>query len=189
MSWTKVFDAESNSHYYWNEETDETTWDKPDDFVDQEPDKEEPVEPAVKPTESEQPASTSAQDEEFYKSQEYYNWYYQTYYPAMAGQTPGTTDNPADPDYKDYSISGYFNSRTGKFQSANFDAKFNASTYFADGTKAERQMSVFFDPRKLEERGALAKDPLKKPTKKEVEKFKMKKQQKKLEKAIKKYAD
>ena len=108
----------------------------------------------------------------------------------MAGQTgAGPSVEPDAPDYKDYSISGYFNNRTGKFQSANYDPKFNAGAYFADATKAERQMSVFFDPRKLEERGATPKDPVRKPTKKEVDAFKKKKQQKKLERAIKKYAD
>lgn len=66
--WTKVYDATTDSNYYWNEATDETTWDTPAEFQD----KEETAQ-----------QSKDKLDAEYFKSKEYHDWYYKEYYPSL----------------------------------------------------------------------------------------------------------
>jgi hypothetical protein len=153
MAWTKVWDAESNSYYYWDQETDETTWEEPEGFQEEGEATERPEDAEKSTEEGESKPTGSKEDEDFYKSQEYYNWYYQTYYPQQVAAQGGSTNAsaPTDAEYKDYAVSGFFNSRTGKFKSATFDPRFNAEQYFEDATRSQRQMGVYFDVKKFEE--------------------------------------
>ncbi|KAJ1559939.1 hypothetical protein HK096_010602 [Nowakowskiella sp. JEL0078] len=150
---------------------------------------------------------------DYYKSQEYYNWYYSQYY-NQAGSTtdqtvyvdptvasaPGTNQiNVAAEDitglgYADYTVSGGFNPLTGKFQNMSTNARYRPDEYFSQYNKAERQMNFFFDHDAYQQTRAeeVMKKHLEKPkklTKKEVEMFKQRKKAKKDEKMRKKYAD
>ncbi|KAI8820789.1 uncharacterized protein EV422DRAFT_63453 [Fimicolochytrium jonesii] len=152
---------------------------------------------------------------DYYNSEEYYNWYYSTYQPQAAGTVAGVAGAPSDaqPSYggygistaygtkpgvigvdSDYTVTGAFNPRTGRFQNPDRDERFAApDQYFNQNTKAARQMSFYFDYDKYQEERAAKRmaemseeggegggKRQKKLTKKELEMFKQKKKEKKL---------
>ena len=61
------------------------------------------------------------------------------------------------PEYKDYSASAYFNSKTGKFKNVEFDPRFKPDTHFSQEEKGTRQMSNFFDIARHNEETTFAK--------------------------------
>ncbi|KAJ3124070.1 hypothetical protein HK098_001395 [Nowakowskiella sp. JEL0407] len=118
-SWEKTWDDDSQGFYWWNTETDETTWIDPasPDFVEKR--KEElqdsddnpeitsppsssdaaapnPTSTDPTPQPSSSPADPNAVPDSYYQSQEYYNWYYSYY--ANANATANTSDFPLPPD-------------------------------------------------------------------------------------------
>ncbi|KAI9335491.1 hypothetical protein BDR26DRAFT_936448 [Obelidium mucronatum] len=215
MGWSATWDESSSSYYYWNSETDETTWDKPVGV-----EIEGLPEGANETTET----STKDANADYYNSKEYYDWYYSQYSnqkPASsesaaataAGGPPGADDekppgvpsgsyqyasawNPAtgesiDPDFQpDYTLSASFNARNGRFTSLSGPN----GTQFDHISKAERQMSHFFDIRQYQEdrnreRQEQKGQQQKKLTRKELEKFKEKAKIKKKERLLKRLGD
>jgi hypothetical protein len=118
-----------------------------------------------------------------YNSKEYYDWYYTHYAPQQ--------DKIADlPAQESYEASGFFNSKTGKFQSNTYDPKFVPSAYFNPADRASRQMSGFFDYQQFTQNPTTASmnRQAKKLTKKEVEMYKKKRKEKKEANLRKKFA-
>ncbi|ORY23781.1 hypothetical protein BCR33DRAFT_727908 [Rhizoclosmatium globosum] len=74
MGWSAAFDTEQNSYYYYNTETDETTWERPVG-----------VEIEGLPEEADAKTATAgggsggSSTEDYYNSKEYYDWYYSQY--------------------------------------------------------------------------------------------------------------
>ncbi|KAJ3028118.1 UNVERIFIED_CONTAM: hypothetical protein HDU68_002439 [Siphonaria sp. JEL0065] len=214
MGWSAALDESSGSYYYYNEETEETTWDKPAgvEIEGLPAEAENPQEATT--------ASTVTASADYYNSKEYYDWYYSQYaaHAATATSTndddtkaPGTTTIPPlpgshqyasawnplaaatgeelDPDFQpDYTLSASFNARNGRFTSLSGPN----GTQFDHISKAERQMSHFFDIRQYQEdrnRERMERKPVVKLTKKELEKYKEKSKMKKKERLLKRLGD
>jgi hypothetical protein len=133
---------------------------------------------------------STAANEDYYNSKEYYDWYYTHYAPQLHPDT--TSDKIAQlPPQESYAATGYFNSKTGKFQSSTYDPKFVPSAYFNPADRAARQMSGFFDYQQFAQNPTTAsmnRAPPKKLTKKEVEMYKKKRKEKKEANLRKKFA-
>ncbi|KAI8803353.1 hypothetical protein BJ742DRAFT_502911 [Cladochytrium replicatum] len=247
--WEKCWDEESKSHYWWNTQTDETTWVDPTaiDFSRKRKielielnnnDDEENAEKKAKSDKEESngtATSSSSYDASGYPSQfgsyeAYYQWY-ASYYgtppaygaegyvgdsaststPALPGDVLPAGAVPLNPyvsavaptgdqtlaeklGYEDYSVKGFFNPRTGKFQNVYRDARFNPEEHFNQFNKAERQMSFYFDysayqDQRMADRAQAAAEKPKKLTKKQVEMFKERRRLKKENALRKKYTE
>ncbi|KAJ3187856.1 hypothetical protein HDU85_006249 [Gaertneriomyces sp. JEL0708] len=151
---------------------------------------------------------------DFYNSKEYYDWYYSQYDNASSSAAtesakaatapPPQWMQPQPPvtgrvDYSDYTVTGGFNPRTGRFQNIDRDPRFAApEQYFDQYSKSARQMNFFFDYEKYQEERAAKRlaemqegGPKKQPklTKKDIEHYKQKKKQKKLRNLLAKFGD
>ncbi|KAI8806158.1 hypothetical protein BJ742DRAFT_370979 [Cladochytrium replicatum] len=245
--WEKCWDEQSKSHYWWNTETDETTWVDPTatdftrkrkiELIELNNDEDENTEKRAKSDEGETNgrASASSYDESGYPSQfgsyeAYYQWYASYYVsppnygaegytgnvsatstPALPGDVLPAGAVPLNPyvsalaptgdqtltekfGYEDYSVKGFFNPRTGKYQNVYRDARYNPEEHFNQFNKAERQMSFYFDysayqDQRMADRAQAAAEKPKKLTKKQVEMFKERRRMKKENALRKKYAE
>jgi hypothetical protein len=196
MKWVKLYDETSGSHYYWNQETDETQWDEPCDTTkDTKDNTSDIINDKAESSQDKQDNQGSQdkqdkqdkQDNDYYNSKEYHDWYYNTYLPHL--QTKDSVEQQLESQYQDYTMQAYFNTKTKKF-TANLPRN-DPRVHFSENTKAERQMDIYFDvERYKQERGMQQEtDKLLKPTKKQIEAFKKKKAFKKQQKNIAKYAD
>ncbi|KAJ3066225.1 hypothetical protein HDU98_010466 [Podochytrium sp. JEL0797] len=230
--WEAVRDEASGTHYYWNADTDETTWDRPVGVAIAGLPEEEEVVDAPKaegkqadetPVDPSQRSADYYTSQEYYNSKEYYDWYYAQYaktddappgtaaepgaaaaagatkagvpplsYPFAAAWNPLTAAglDPSDSDLQpDYTTTGSFNARTGKFTALNGPT----ASQFDHISKAERQMSHFFDIKQYqEERNAerqQQKGVVQKLSKKELQKFKEKSKEKKKQRLLKRLGD
>lgn len=181
--WRPVFDNDSSDWYFWNVETNETTWDNPAD---------------EKPESSQDDAAQTLQDKEPAKNDTESNSS-----PSIE-QNSNISDKNSKPiskelpnahvKYENYTVQAQFNRRTGKFESApNASSSSNhneaikpiqrvdnqdkyLSRYFNFSDWAEQQGLKYIN-------GDLSKDTKrKKPTKSEMKRYREKKKQKKKEK-------
>ncbi|KND03789.1 uncharacterized protein SPPG_01245 [Spizellomyces punctatus DAOM BR117] len=179
--------------------------------------------------ESQSPIDQGTASNDYYNSEEYYNWYYSQYLPQSSISSSNSPDNTSPPDsklraggdssntstdpsgtsylmqtehgaksnvigkidYSDYTVTGAFNSRTGRFQNIDRDPRYAApDQYFDQSSKAIRQMNFFFDYDKFQEERAAKRlaemdgegqvRKQQKLTKKDIEFYKQRKKEKKL---------
>lgn len=70
FQYTKVYDNATDSYYYWDEVTDETTWEIPEEYLKLNGDEH-------------RKKLKAKEDEEYFNSKEYHDWYYTQYYPSL----------------------------------------------------------------------------------------------------------
>lgn len=166
--WCPVYDPESKSYYFWNTETQETTWDHPENGnITGTDDNRNTLEGAT--------ANTSAN-----QSNQAATDYHQTYQ-EQAGQLQQGAQ------YADYQISAHFNAKSGKFESDPLNRNPSNHTY---AVKAVKHMHHYFDyDTWAEERGTKymkgeddEAEKKKKPTKKELERWKKRAKEKQKQK-------
>ncbi|ORX47083.1 hypothetical protein BCR36DRAFT_405438 [Piromyces finnis] len=138
-------------------------------------------------------ASTTATN--YYEN--YWNYPPQQYvYPPQ--ETSSSTTTPGQ--FQEYSVSGYFNKRTGRFQQNTSDIMINTKDYFTPESKGERQMQYYFNPEAYQQHyntihqsrggeGDNNKSGKRKLSRKEIEHFKKMKKQKRDDKLKRKYMD
>ncbi|KAJ3032481.1 hypothetical protein HDV00_007446 [Rhizophlyctis rosea] len=118
--------------------------------------------------------------------------------PATTSKPVGAS-TPGKVDYSDYTVSGSFDVRTGRFRNTS-DPRFAApDLYFDQASKAARQMNFYFNYDQYQEERAAERMAMeagggpirkeKKLTKKELEFYKQRKKEKKMASFIAKYAD
>ncbi|KAI8912545.1 hypothetical protein EDD86DRAFT_245438 [Gorgonomyces haynaldii] len=190
LGFEAVFDESTQSWYYWNPETNETSWTDPNaDQASQEPQEtqekqdveekqeveDQGQETDVNETQKEEQKTVDGdrnkqltQEEiDYYNSQEYYNWYMQNY----AG---------ADPEQDKQKLKNEAFVHMANLQDVYVAPTGNQYDY----SKAMRQMSFYFDVDKYQRERALeilsGKDKQKKLTKKQVEHYKKKNKEKKI---------
>lgn len=130
-------------------------------------------------------------------------------YNAYAYPTPEATAAAAVPaasgQFQEYSVTGYFNKRTGRFQQTTNEMMSNPQDYFTPESKGERQMQYYFNPEAYQQQYNnmhQSGDTLentegdhkrssgkRKLTRKEIEHFKKLKKQKRDDKLKRKYMD
>jgi hypothetical protein len=174
--WQAVFDATAKEYYYWNRETQQTQWEKPEGF-EEETATTPIVTVASGSKDSNQAADTAdiKSGKDYYSSKEYYEWY-QNYMREQQIQksVAETSAIYAQSQKKDRFAD--LNQGLPVFDSAS-----------AHASKEYKQMSYFFDVEKYQEERALDRmkpKVVKKYTKKQVENFKKQKYEKKVKRLI-----
>jgi WW domain len=176
-SWQAVFDATAKEYYYWNKETQQTQWEKPEGF-DGEGAK-EPVVPSGSVTKDADAATTDPADiktgKDYYASKEYYEWYQNYMKEQQIQQSVAETSAIYAQSQKKDRFAD-LNQGLPVFDSAS-----------AMASKEYKQMSYFFDVEKYQEERALDRmkpKVVKKYTKKQVDNFKKQKHEKKVKRLL-----
>jgi hypothetical protein len=183
MSITAHWDETYHRHYYYNNETGETTWEAPNDGVLEEEtatgldDLFSKIDDAKHELDKLAPKKKRPVREESDSEEE-----------QVEQDVQEDVENDDLPTFE-----ARFDVRSGKFRVTD-DKTVDPSSYFAPEVKGTRQMSVYFDvhaynEQRNQERLLEAGQKKKKPTKKEVQKFKAKKEKKKKEKILADYRD
>lgn len=176
-AWTTAWDEASQAYYWWNMVTYETTWDNPYEkkatastttsAEGGSPQTSAAAAAAASPAES-QTSETSPRQASVY---------------AHTSQYPYQFGANGEP----YVFQAYFNTRTGKFQTANEVDRFNPERLSIEN-RAKRQMQYYFDvdaymeERNREKQSGMA-GQKRRLTKKDIERFKQAKQEKKMRRA------
>lgn len=188
--WRAVWDEGSNDYYFWNMQTNETSWDNPVDAdisakTEDAEEKDTRDEPSVEKSDHEDTDivnENSTRKRPIEEEEE----------PEEEQATePTTTEDQPPPaiEYQDYTVQGHFNRRTGKFES---DPALHHPEQHSVAAKSTRQLGAFFDfDTWAEERGRKYIDGLaemeeaekrRKPTKAEMRRYRSKKAKKQAEK-------
>ncbi|KAI8588276.1 hypothetical protein BDZ88DRAFT_453191 [Geranomyces variabilis] len=199
--WQPIFDDASQLYYWWNVKSNETSWTDPNKQSSQlapalqaSSDSTRTISPAPEgeeATRSRQPElDAGSQPSSYYGSKEYYDWYHANVKATSSGIAEVESKPIIGSVQSDYTTIGAFSTRSGRFQNVDRDSRFAApEKYYDQGSKALRQMSVFFDYEKFQsERAAdrmangeeAGKSRPRTLTKKQVEYYKQKKKLKKL---------
>lgn len=167
-AWTTAWDENSQAYYWWNMVTYETTW-------------ENPYEKSLPATATPPPPPTATTPIDPHRSTS------PSPMTALAASPSATYSSSTPPPQDGYTFQAYFNTRTGKFQSASEVDRLNPERLSIEN-RAKRQMQYYFDvDAYMEQRNreiASGKANKKRPlTKKDIERFKRAKQEKKMRRA------
>jgi hypothetical protein len=173
--WEAVWDETAKDYYYWNKETDETTWTKPESLKASSKDTLKAKDPNEVSEEKDIKSPENLKEaggDDYYNSKEYYEWYtkamaeYQIQQSATATAASYAASQKGD--------------RFAELASLGISGVDNTS---AVASREFKQMSYYFDVDKYQQERALDRlqpKVTKKYTKKEIDKFKKQKHERKV---------